>query len=868
MSRRVLQDPAADAKAEIQHHIDERADDLVARGWDPEEARREAEARFGDTGRVRRQLIRIGHAGRVSATVLSLGADVRYALRGIRGNPVHALAVVCTLALGIGVATAVFAAGDALLLRPLPYQDVDRWAEVRVSTADGSSRVPPSVPQLAGLQSASEDVVDAWIPFLWAGVLARGDQGRAEGVDVLAVAHDAGGLLGIPLLMGRGFTPEDARPGAPSVAVLTSAYWDVHGRDPGLLGRTIRLDGEPVTVVGVLAPGRKFPPLSREIDVWVPFRSDYTYMNRGAGGLSGAWGRMAPEITHQAAGERLAALAANLPTEDPTQPTLEAGLTPVNGARGRPSTRRALLLLAFTVAAIFLIATVNGVNLVLVRARGRARELAMRLALGAPTTRLLRQLTVEGIVTGLIGGGAAVALAWGAVTAMQALLPETLSYSSPYRLTVEGRTLAFAFSAALVTGVVLGLLPGLGALRSASLGSLSAKARVGRRSGRWRRDGLVVAQIGLSMTLLVTAGLLLNSFARLMAVDLGVDAERLVIADLQASFTRYRDPADRVDFIRRLEEALEARPEIASVALASIPRGSGGDPLQAEGRPPPTVQPGTVPHTSVTPDYFETVGLQLLEGRPFAGSDVGTANAVVDIDLARFLWNGESPLGRRFRLGDGEWMTVVGVADDLKLFGRDERNGPYQFLLPRDLSTSGPYFEILMRTVGQPETVIPVFQRTLNAVDPEQSYFRARTATDWHGVVEEEPRFVTTLMGLLAIVAVALATVGLYGSQSEWVNQRRRELGVRMALGARGPRLTRTVLAQGMAMASVGIVLGLVGAVEATGLVERLLYGVPPRDPLTFIGAVILFLGVAALASYIPARRATRLDPTEVLRSE
>jgi putative ABC transport system permease protein len=519
---------------------------------------------------------------------------------------------------------------------------------------------------------------------------------------------------------------------------------------------------------------------------------------------------------------------------------------------------------------LFLIALVNGVNLLLVRASARGREISVRLALGASRGRLMRQLLAEGWVLGVLGGFAAVVLAWGLVTAIARILPSEATYFSPHPLEVEGRTLLFVLAASLAVGLLLSLVPavqliGRRSMVSVAVGRTADDAPVRRRL----RNTLVVTQVAMSMALLAAAGLLARSFVRLLAVDPGFEYERVALADLMASETRYPDGATRAELARRMEDALEARPEIESVSVAGGGGFTSGHGLEAEGAPPPESRPVMVPLANVAPDYFETMGTNLVAGRVFGSADAGSDNVIVDRDFATWLWGAADAVGRRFRLGDDEpWLTVIGVVEELRLMGRDQRRGPYQILYPRPPEPSYGYLEFAMRTSGRPEALLPIFQETLRAIDPEQSYWRLRTASGALAEEEEKPRFLLTLVGLLAAVAVTLAAVGLYGVLAYSVARRARELGIRMALGADRDRVRSMVLKEGLAIAALGVALGTGGALLMVRLIETLLYEVPPRDVATFSITAVALLVVAALASFLPARRATRVDPVEVLRSE
>lgn len=379
----------------------------------------------------------------------------------------------------------------------------------------------------------------------------------------------------------------------------------------------------------------------------------------------------------------------------------------------------------------------------------------------------------------------------------------------------------------------------------------------------------MAAQVALSMTLLVVAGLLTNSLTRLLAVHPGYDYERVALASLMVSPTRYPDGAARVEFLTRLEQELETHPEIQSVTVITGSGFSFGEELEAEGGEPRTDQPQLIPFAAVAEDYFSTIGMRLVSGRSLGQDDRESDNVIVNEELARFLWGPGNAVGRRFRYGDdADWMTVVGVAQELRLMGRDDRSGPYQFLRARGSDSAGQYAEVAMRTRADPRDLVPVFRETLRTVDPEQWVWKLRTAAQALAEEEDQPRFLVTLMGLLAAIAVTLAAVGLYGVLAYSVGRRSRELGIRMALGADRYGLRTKVLGEGFVVAGVGVAIGIGGALLVSRTVEGLLFDLDGHDPATFVVAALVLLTVAMVASYLPARRATQVDPVQVLNAE
>jgi predicted permease len=455
------------------------------------------------------------------------------------------------------------------------------------------------------------------------------------------------------------------------------------------------------------------------------------------------------------------------------------------------------------------------------------------------------------------------------VSAIRGIIPWVVEWSSPHGLTIEGRTLAFTFAASLLVGTVLGLVPAVQVLHGGGLSPLLARGGSDDAPERQRlRRGLVVVQVALSMTLLAAAGLFVKGFVRLVSVDPGYDHERIALAHIGLSPTRYPDGAMRAEFFRRLEEALEARPGIEAVTWSEGRGFRGGVALEPEGGVAPGGQPRLIPSAAIALDYLDVMGVDLVAGRGFTAADVGGDAVVVDQDLAAFLW-GEGAVGRRFRLGEeGEWMRVVGVVRELRLMGRDQRDGPYQILYPASPERAERWVEVAVRVAGDPRTALGAMRQAVSEIDPEQTIWRLRTAADALAENEEEPRFLVTLMSLLAGVAVTLAAVGLYGVLAYSVARRGRELAVRMAMGADVARVRGMVLLEGLKVSATGVVLGIVGALAAARVVEGLLYEVPPHDPTTLVTTAAVFLAVAGAASLLPARRATRVDPAATLRRE
>ncbi len=863
-------DPKIEIEREVQHHIEDCAQQLIDRGMPADAAWAEARRRFGDAASVRRELEEIAVEGRfremAAETVRSLAADVRVALRSLRRRPGFAIAVVATLTLGIGAATSIFSVLDAVLLRPLAYRNADRWTEVMRGPA-GQAQMSFEVDFFQKWRDVGDSFADSWVGFTMQSFV-RTDGERAEPLDGLAITPGAIEALGVPVLLGRGFTDSDAVPGGPHVVILTQRYWDRLGRPDDILGHTIGLDTGPATVVGILGGGVRFPEYGRGRDIWIPMRSDFTAAGRDVGFIQGAWALRRAGMTVEAAQERADAAAAALQEAKPTERGWPVVLEPIGRFRAQGELAQGLWVLSGTVTLLLLIAVVNGVNLLLVRATTRAREFAVRASLGCSKARLTRQLLVEGAVLGLGGALGAVALAWFGVRALGPILPSSLLFRSPYAVAVEGRTLVFAFASALAAGAVLGLVPSLAGVR---MDALSA-GRGGGETPRHRRarKGLVAAQIALSLTLLAIAGLLARSLGTLMQVDTGFEVERIAVLEFQLPRERYPSGAERADFIARLEERIRSSALVESVAVSSGGGFMFGNAIEAEDGAVPESQPYMIPNTHVTGSYIPTLGLELMEGRGFTPADAarGKEVAVVDRDLSHFLWGDAPAVGRRFRVGDAPWVEVIGVVRELRLMGRDQRQGPHQILFPVPESGPGSYMHVSIRTPGDPSALLALAREAVADIDPWLPIIGLRTASDVLAEEEALPRFMLLLMSLLAAAAVVLASVGLYGVLSYAVRTRERELGVRMALGADRRGVMGLVLGDGFRITATGIALGLVGAAASARLVESLLYEVGPRDPWALAGSAALFLAVALAASYVPARRATGIHPADALRAE
>lgn len=857
---------------EMLHHIDELTDRLVAAGSTPAAARREAEARFGDMKRIRDDMVRETRARerrmRVSELVLSVLSDIRYAVRGLRRNPVFAVTVVATVALGLGAATAIFTVLDALLLRPLPYAEPDRLATLGHRLEGGGS-----LPFLYG------DQLEQWREATSPHALAlydvessvRTDGAEATSIVLVVAGHEIDDMLRVRPLIGRTFAAEDAIPGV-NRAMLTWSYWQRLGGTTAILGSTIELDGLPFEVVGVLPRDFKFPVGSRS-EVWVALASDRTVAGRTLERTS-VLTRLEPGVTIDGLQSTLDARGTALAAETPHRMGWNVAVRPATGWRANPDVIRGVWMLAAAVGLMLLVALVNGVNLLLFRSADRAHELAVRIALGGGRARMLRHILSEGLVIGLAAGLCAVAIAAGAVAVIQRILPEEFLFASVYEFRVQERVLAFTFALSLLGGTVLGLIPGVRWAGRHRPDVTLLKARTATRVHAGISHTLAGLEVALVVALLAGAGLLANSVVRLMRVDPGFDTEGLIALQLGLPESRYPTPALRADFFQRLEQQLEARPDIQSVAVASgMPPHTGFSfdvQVQAEGAEPIMAEAEFVllPQISAAPDFLTVLGARLVRGRDLRSEDVGTQNVLIDHTLARALW-GSDEVGRRFRIAeDAPWRTVVGVFQHMPMAGLNDRNSPWAVIRPRDPSSADEYMTLAIRSVGPAGPVMATIREAVRQMDGQLPIYGLAPARDLLVDSIDKPTFLARIMMAIAVTALLLTAVGIYGVLSYSVTQRRREMGIRLALGSLPGSVRVLVMRAGLLVTAGGIVVGLAAALGLSRLVASLLYGVEPADPFTLSVVVAVVFSIAAIASYIPARRATRVDPVEVLRAE
>jgi putative ABC transport system permease protein len=797
--------------------------------------------------------------------------DIRLTLRSLRRQRASAFAVVITLALGIGAATAIFSVVDAVLLRPLPFAEPDRLVELQRKFARGGVINSYPVEPARGIIAESDVFESIAATARIDGVLTG--YGDPRSLRVRAASAALFDVLGRAPAMGRGFTPQELRDGA-RVMLLSHETWNALGRERGIIGRTLEFDGDRYEVIGVMPSDFRFPTVFAA-HAFIPLTPAYT----GAGleqGSVNLVARLRTGVTPEAASERTAALVGRLLDHDVASAPWTAAVSSIGEWRMNREPKKALLLVAGAVALMLLIAIMNATNLLLARVTIRAREFGIRHSLGAARGRIIRQLGTESLILALLAGGAAVLLAVAGVRVLMRFAPPDLTELAAHRIAIDDRVLLFTFVTTVGVGFLLGVMPALsaaGAARRRISAALSAYAASTRERHR-ARGVLVIAQVALAMTLLVGAGLLALSFTRIMSVDAGLDTDRLAIVQIEPNERAYPTPDARRAFAAQLEERIAALPGVEAVTRAGgglPPSGAFGFGIQLQTEDdaePRDNSPELLPFISVRPDFLETVGARLVGGRNFNAADRRESNVVIiDRDFAQYLWGSQPAVGRRFRIGpDSPWLEVVGVVDEIMLGGPNNATGEFAMLYPASPNLSSAFYAVRAR--GDAASVIQPIREAIRAVDANQPVWQLLTMRAAIADEVTEQRFFMMLMVVLGAVSLVLAALGLYGLLSFAVSRRTRELGIRMALGARAATVLRLVVVQGMWLAVIGVALGLIGALAGARLIESLLFDVRPDHPLALGAIAAVMLAVALLAAAVPALRAARVEPMRVLREE
>jgi putative ABC transport system permease protein len=808
--------------------------------------------------------------------------DMRYSIRRLAKSPVFALIVVVTLSLGIGANTAIFSAVNAILLRPLPYPDPGRLVTVNhFYPTLNNLKAPVSAAGFRDYQDRLRSFSSMAVESRWnANLTGVGDPVRLQGSRVTGRYFST---MGVPALLGRAVLPGEDSLGRDHVVVLSHGLWQrMFGGDRSILGRRLSLNGESYEVVGVMPAGfRDF--FARNAEIWAPlgFRPEQLSSGRTNEFLD-LTARLAPGVPLERASAELHELGERLKQEYPGEYASTWTLTTERLSRlATGDIRPALLVLLGAVGFVLLIACANVANLLLARAAGRTREIAVRTALGATRERLVQQLLTESVILSLAGGVLGLALAWAGVRALVALKGGNLPRAD--EIGIDGLVMLFTLFVSLVTGVLFGLAPALHASGANLHGNLKEGARgaTSDRGSHAVRRILVVAELALALTLLTGAGLLVKSFARLQGVDPGFEPDNLLTFNLSLPNTRYASDTAQIAFFDAALPRIAQVPGVRAVGATSVLPFSGAwstASFEIEGYQAPRGQPGPWGDLRiVSPGFFEAMQVPLIKGRVLTDDDRAGAPlvAVIDDEFVRRYYPDQDPIGKRFTFGppagtadtsSREWIQIVGVVGHTKHEGLAAEPRIQYYLPYRQNGT--PVLTVAARTAGNPESYVNAVRLAVREVDPDQPIANVRTMDELLEQSVGQRKLSMVLLSLFSGIALLLASVGIYGVMSYSVAQRSREIGVRIALGAERGDVLRLVLRQGMRVALAGVGAGLVIAFGLTRVIASQLYDVRPTDPITFVLVASLLTGVALVANLVPALRATRVDPAVVLREE
>lgn len=862
-----------DMDEEMRCHLEMEAEANVGRGMAPEEARRAALRSFGNFDSIRERAYEVRGGGMIETSL----QDLRYAGRMLTKRAGFTAVAALTLALGVGANTAIFSVVEAVLLRPLPYPNADRtvllWENNRISNNPQNVLNPGNFLDWRD-QAKSFDEVAGFVDQRY-NLTGAGDP---EEVPSQLATPGLFELLGVEAALGRTFTARDVEADQ-DVAVISTGLWRRRfGGSPSAVGRVISLSGRDVTIIGVMPPDFKWfiqknSLTGKPAEIWRPLELTEEARVIRRGRFMSAVARLAPGVSLAQARAEMDTIAARLERQYVEQNTgWGATVVPLREQLAG-EIKPALLVLLGAVGFVLLIACVNVANLLLARATGRHKEIAIRSAIGAGRRRIIRQLLTESLLLALLGGALGLLLSRWCVQALVALSPANLLGVD--QVGVNWQVLAFTLGISVLTGIVFGLAPALEASRINLNNTLqeSSRGTAGSSRGRRLRDALIVAEVGLALVLLVGAGLMARSFLRLQGVDPGFKAENLLTLRVSLPAAKYPEDRQIVTFFREATARLKTLPGVSSTsAVSALPFADVGAATDffIEGRPAPA--PGEEPVTDVRvadEAYFRTMNIPVIAGRTFTEREAieDRQVAVVNEELVRTYFPGVNPIGKRIfvSMKDDPYPTeIIGVVGNARYRTLEGEQRPMVYWTPPQLPYSS--MTLILRTSVEPESLADDARREILAIDKDQPVSDLRTMESWLADSVARARFGTLLLGGFAGLALLLAAIGIYGVMSHSVAQRQGEIGVRMALGARARDVLMLVIRQGLALVLVGVVLGLFGALALTRVLSSLLYGVSATDPMTFAAIALLLLAVSWVACYIPARRAARVDPLIAMR--
>ncbi|HUS08940.1 MAG TPA: ABC transporter permease [Pyrinomonadaceae bacterium] len=865
-----------DIDEEFRVHVEMETAANLERGMSPTEARQTALRSFGNLGSVRDAAYEV-RGGGMMETFLQ---DVRYAARGLVKQKTFTIVAVITLALGIGANTAIFSVVNELLLRPLPYLDAQRLVMLWEVTPEGRHQNTTSRANFRGWREQTTSF-ESMAAFTDQRLNLTG-AGEAEEISVQFGTPSLFHVLGVQPILGRDMREVDGAKDAPPIAILSNSFWQRRfGGDPQIVGKPILLNGVPFTVVGVMPAGfqwhiKQRSGTGRPAEIWSALDIPTEEGPGSRGRFLSVVARLKPGLSVQQAQADMNTTMARLEQD---APRFNKGyVTEIIPLRDQfvGNVRLALWIILGAVGFVLLIACANVANLMLSRAAAREKEIAVRTALGAGRLRIVRQLLTESFLLATIGGllGLAIA-AWG-IQALVAISPRDLVNLQRVglNLTVLGWTMGISF----ITAVIFGLAPALEATRLNLTGALKeGKGAEGQspRSGRLR-SGLVIIEVALALVLLASAGLLLKSFSQLQKINSGFNPDNILTMVVRVPDAKYKEDRQFVSFFRQASELIRTLPGVTSVGMINyLPLYGGlgsGTGFTVEGRPEPA--PGTEPSTNVRVSdagYFTAMQIPLLRGRNFTDQEMNEVKSVIIINdaMARKHFAGEDPIGKRItvEMSDKPVPTeIIGIVGDVRYDSLVDPPEPTVYFPQPDLTYA--FMTFVIRTTGDPLEIVPAVRREVRALDPEQPLSDVRSMNEVMADTVARARFNTLLLALFAGLATLLSAVGIFGVMNYSLALRSREIGLRMALGAQNRQVMAMMLKQGLLLTVIGTAIGIAGALALTRLLSTLLFGVSAADPTIFVGIVLLLMVVSLIACYLPARRATRIDPMIALRSE
>ncbi len=805
--------------------------------------------------------------------------DLRYAARMLFKRPGFTMVAIVALALGIGANTAIFSVINSILLRPLAYHDPERLVTINHDYPKINLKASVSAPGYAHYRDNAKSFES--VAAITGGSFNLTGGGDPERLNGARVTHNFFSALGATAARGRVFLPEEDQPGRNKVVVLNHGFWQRRfGGDRGILNQNITLNDESYTVVGIMPPSFQFGrELGQVRDIWTPiaFTPEQLSTNNLTNEFLFVVARLKPKVTIQQAQAELDTIAANLRQQFmPGADRSNWGLTTESFRElVVGDIRQALWILMGIVGLVLLIACANVANLLLARAADRQKEMAIRTALGAGRWRVIRQLLTESALLSVTGGAIGLLLAWWGISALVKVNEAQIPRASEIGL--DWRVLAFTLGVALLTGIIFGLVPSLQISKADLHETLKEGGRTGSSAARgWVRGTLVVLEMALALVVLISAGLLIRSFWRLQQVNPGFVPQNVLAMSVTLPATKYREPVQRANFFKELLQQIRMLPGVRSAGACSILPLSGNNSsgsFRIEGRDVPQGQ--SLPHGdrwAATTDYFSTMKIPIVRGRFFDDRDTMESQpvAIIDETMQRKYWPNEDPVGKRISFQGGQqnpiWREIVGIAGHVKHRGL-EGESRVQYYIPHS-QVQNANMNLAVRTDADPTSLAGVVRGAINGMDKDLPVFRVQTLEQYVIDSMAQRRFALTLLGIFALVALALASVGLYGVLSYSVTQRSHEIGIRLALGARVTDVLRLVIGQGMLLALAGVALGVVGAFLLTRLMANLLFGVTASDPLTFVAIALLLTLVALVACFVPARKAMKVDPMVALRYE